>query len=59
MGVVGAAADEIGLGLDCGDPARIDPVDEARDLGHHLGADAVARKQQDIENCHEFRPTLC
>ena len=59
MGVIGAAADEVGLGLDGREAAGIDPGDEAADLGHHLGADAVAGKQQEIVNSHEFRSTLC
>ena len=46
MSIVGAAADEIGLGLDFGGSSRIHPGDHALDLGHHFGADAVAGEQQ-------------
>ena len=59
MGIVGAAADKVGLGLDARRPARIDPGDHALDLGHHFGADAVAGKKQEFVGSHEFAPTLC
>ena len=52
MGVVGAAADQIRLGLDRGDPAAVDPADHALDLGHHLGADPVAGQQKELIGCH-------
>ena len=57
MGVVGAAADQIGLGLDRGEAASVHPGDDALGLGHHLGADAVAGKQQELIGCHA--PFLC
>ena len=59
MGIVGAAADEVGLGLDASVTTRIDPGDDALDLGHHFGADAVAGKKQEFVNGHEFLSTLC
>ena len=59
MGIVGAAADEVGLGLDVRLSPRIHPVDHALDLGHHFGADAVAGKKQEFVNGHEFLSTLC
>ena len=59
MGIVGAAADEVGLGLDARFSPRIDPGDNALDLGHHFGADAVAGKKQEFVNGHEFLSTLC
>ena len=54
MRIVGAAADEAGLGLDLGVPARIHPGDHALDLGHDFGADAVAGEQQKFV-CHALR----
>ena len=52
MRIVGAAADEIGLGLDLGTPSRIHPGDDAGDLGHHFGADAVAGEEEELVSCH-------
>ena len=54
MRIVGAAADEVGLGLDLGVPSRIHPGDDAGDLGHHFGADAVAGEEQKFV-CHALR----
>ena len=45
MGVVGAAADQVLLDLER--PAvAAEPVDDLPDLGHHLGADAVAGEDE-------------
>ena len=59
MGVIGRAADQVGLGLDGGDAGGVDPVDEALDLAHHLRSDAVARKQQEFVGSHESISALC
>ena len=53
MGVVGAAADQVGLGLDawqgrCALTQATTPLG----LAHHLGADAVAGEQQKLIGCH-------
>ncbi len=59
MGIVGRAADEVGLGLDGDAALAVDPSDDALDFGHHLRPDAVARQQQDIENGHGSGSPLC
>ena len=46
VGIVSAAADEVGLGLDLCQTLRVNPVDQALDLAHHLGADAVTGEQE-------------
>ena len=52
MRVVGAAADQVGLGLELGEALRVDPGHEAGHLAHHLGADAVAGEQQKLIGRH-------
>ncbi len=52
MRIVGAAADEVSLGLDLGVPSRAHPGDDALDLFHHFGADAVAGEEQELVSCH-------
>ena len=52
MRVVGAAADEVGLGLELGEALRVDPGHEAGHLAHHLGTDAVAGEQQKLIGRH-------
>ncbi len=44
--VEGSAADEIALALELETLAVTEPGDDALDLGHHLGADAVAGQEQ-------------
>ena len=46
MRVVGAAPDKVGLGVDGGEALGVDPADDALDLAHHLGPDAVAGEKQ-------------
>ena len=46
MGIIGAAADKVGLGLDLGETFSVNPIDQARDFRHHFGADPVAGQQQ-------------
>ena len=59
MGVIGAAADEVGLGLDGGETVGVDPGDDTGDFAHHLGADPVAGKKQELVSLHASgRPVL-
>ncbi len=46
MLVEGGAADQILGHVEAGDPALVEPFDDAPDLAHHLGADAVAGEQR-------------
>ena len=46
--VEGSAADEIALALELQALAVAEPGDDALDLGHHLGADAVTGQEQKI-----------
>ena len=46
--VVAAAADQRRLGLEPAEPILVHERDQPFDLGHHLGADAVAGKQQEL-----------
>ena len=46
------AADEAGVGLELGDPGRIEPVDQPLHLAHHFGADTVAGEQQQFVGRH-------
>ena len=59
MRIVGAAADQVGLGLDRGEAGRVDPGDEALDLGHHLRPDAVAGEQKKLIGCHVTSAVPC
>ena len=43
---IGGAADQILVDLEAGDALAVEPVDDARDLAHHLRADAVAGQEQ-------------
>ena len=52
MRVIGAAADEVGLGVDGGEALGVDPAHDALDFCHHLGADAVAGEEQEIVSGH-------
>ena len=52
VGVVAGAADQPLFGLEPREPVRIHPADELLDLGHHLGADAVAGKKQEFVPGH-------
>ena len=45
MGVVGAAADEVLLDVE-GQAVGVEPADDLPDLGHDLGADAVAGEDE-------------
>jgi hypothetical protein len=50
--VVGGAADEGFLGLELPEPAGIHPGDQLLDLGHDLGTDTVAGKQEELVGGH-------
>src|SRR5262249_55643911 len=52
VGVVSRSADQRFLGFELGDAALVHPGDHAFDLGHDLGADAVAGKQKQIDGWH-------
>ncbi len=52
VGIVAGAADEPFLGLERGQPPLIHQGDELLDLGHDLGADAVAGEQQELVGRH-------
>ncbi len=52
MGIIGAAADKIGLGLDLGETVCVNPVDQAGDFRHHFGANPVAGQQQHFVSHH-------
>ena len=48
MLVVGAAADEAGLDREIGELLAVEPGDQLFDLGHDLGADAVAGEEEEL-----------
>ena len=50
--VDGGAADEVGLGLELRLALLVEEGDDALDLGHHLGADAVAGQKEQIVRGH-------
>jgi hypothetical protein len=52
MGVIGAAADEAALGLEFRNARGVEPRDDVLDFFHHLRADAVARKQEQVIGGH-------
>ena len=52
VGVIGRAADQAGIGLEFGDPGRIEPIDQPLHLAHHLGADTVTGEQQQFVGRH-------
>ena len=52
MRVVGAAADQAFLDLEFGDALAIEMIDNLLEFGHNLGADAIARKEQELESRH-------
>ena len=57
--VVGAAADETGLELEVGKLLAVEPGDELFDLGHDLGADAVAGEEEERLACHSLSFRVC
>ena len=57
MGVIGAAADEILLDFELSAAGLAEPCDHAFDLGHDLGADAVAGKEKQFFCCHDQNST--
>src|SRR5262249_61891937 len=50
--VVAGPADQAFLGVEVVRPALVHPGDELLDLGHDLGADAVAGKKEELEGGH-------
>ena len=56
VGVVAAAADQRLLGLERAHAVAVHPGDQFLHLGHHLGADAVAGKQEQIVGGHRAVP---
>ena len=52
--VIGAAADQPLLGLERADALLVEEGDEALDLGHDFGADAVAGEQKEIVGRHWY-----
>ena len=52
MRVVGAAADQAFLDLEFGDALAVEMIDNLLEFGHNLGADAIARKEQELESRH-------
>ena len=58
MGVVGRAADEVGLGLEGCDAAPAEPGDELLDLARDLRPDAVAGQEKELERRHGL-PRAC
>ncbi len=48
LGVVGAAADQTFAGVEAREALLVEPFDDAMDLAHHFGADAVARQDQEF-----------
>ena len=52
MLVVGAAADQSFFDLETGDALAIEMIDNLLEFGHNFGADAVARKEQELESRH-------
>ncbi len=52
MRVIGASADEAFLCLEPGIEVGVHHVDEFLDLGHCLGADAVAGEKKEFARCH-------
>ena len=52
MLVVGAAADQAFLDLEIGDALAVEMIDNLLEFGHNLGADAIARKEQELESRH-------
>ena len=53
MRVVGAAADQILLNFELCAAGLSEPCNHALDLGHYLGADAVAGKEKQFFCCHD------
>jgi hypothetical protein len=58
MCIVAAAADQTLLGLECAHLMRIHPRDEFLDLGHDLGANAIAWKKKELVSRHSL-PRSC
>jgi hypothetical protein len=58
MGIVGRPADQSVLDLEGGHAAGVEPVDDARELGHDLRSDPVAGQQQQLE-CRHGDPIRC
>ncbi len=54
MRVIGAAADQAFLGLEAAAELLVHGGDQLLDLGHRLGADAVAGEQEEFLRCHEM-----
>ena len=50
--VDGSAADEAGVGLELDLALLVEEGDDALDLGHHLGADAVTGQEQERVRGH-------
>jgi hypothetical protein len=56
VGVVGTAADQSVLGLERAHAVGVHPRDQLFDLGHDLGADAVAGEQKELVGRHGWMP---
>ncbi len=52
MLVVGATADQSLFDLEFGDALAVEMIDNLLEFGHNFGADAVARKEQELESRH-------
>src|SRR5690606_18592434 len=57
MRVIRAAADQASIGAEIGELLAIGPGDQLFDLGHDLGADAVAGQKEKLVGAHEGSST--
>jgi hypothetical protein len=50
--VIRAAADQPFFDLEFGDALAIEMIDNLLEFGHNLGANAIARKEKELESRH-------